>query len=296
MSLPDRRRLFLLALLAAVTQQANAIQVIDDIGNRITLDKPAVRIISLAPHITENLFSAGAGHQIVGTVNFSDYPEQAKSISQVGGYNNINIEEIVALQPDMVIAWKEGNQKNQVEKLIALNIPVYVNESFRLEDIASDIRRFGIMTGNESVANFNANNFLQQLERLKTTYKIKNKIAVFYQVWHTPLITVSPNHIIGHIITLCGGNNIFSDLPALTPKISIEAVIAKDPEVIIASGMDESRPEWLEGWREWQHLTAVKQDNLFFIRPDIIQRHTVRILSGARQMCVDLDRARQRRY
>lgn len=289
-------KLLILFLLLPVTSQIFAIEVIDDIGRRIKLESPAKRIISLAPHITENLFSAGIGDRVVGTVNFSDYPEQAKSITQVGGYNNINIEKIISLQPDIIIAWKEGNQKSQIDKLIALSIPVYINEPTRLEDIASDIKRFGIIADNEDEANKNADYFLTQLKYLESNYAEKSKISVFYQVWHNPLITVNHDQIIGHIIELCGGNNIFANLTALTPKISVEAVIASNPQVIIASGMDQSRPEWLDDWRKWDYLTAVKEENLFFINPDIIQRHTMRMLIGAEQMCTDLDNVRETKY
>jgi len=272
-----------------------AIDLIDDIGRSVKLEQAARRIISLAPHVTENLFAAGVGHLIVGVVSYSDYPEQAKSIPIVGAYNNINIELIVGLQPDLIIAWKEGNQKQQVEKLEALGLTVYVNEPKALPEIARSIRHFGMLTGLEETATLASQNFLAKLAALQKQYSAKKEISVFYQIWNQPLLTVNNKQSIGHIIKLCSGRNIFAELSALTPKVSIESVIALDPSVIIASGMNEARPEWLDGWKQWPFLQAVKHKHLFFVPPDIIQRHSPRILEGARQVCQALQEVRDKK-
>jgi iron complex transport system substrate-binding protein len=281
-------------LFFAFNTSAKTIEVIDDLGRTVRLEKPARRIISLAPHITENLFAAGAGDFIVGAVSYSDYPDQAKIIPQVGAYNNFNIETILELKPDLIVGWKEGNQKKQVELLMDMGFAVYINESTELEGIAKNIRHFGILTEQETVAANASNNFVERLSFLRDTYSDENKISVFYQTWNHPLITVNEQQFIGRIIKLCGGQNIFADLNSLTPQVSAEAVIANNPSVIIASGMNEERPDWLDDWKEWSFLTAVKFDNLFFVPPDIIQRHSPRVLDGAQLICEYLQGIRDR--
>ena len=260
----------------------------------MTLEKPAQRIISLAPHITENLFAAGIGNLLVGVVNYSDYPPKAAQIKQVGGYNNFNIELILSLQPDLVIAWKEGNQRAQVEQLISLGMTVYINEPKTLEDIGRDIAKFGVLSGHEEHADVVSRAFLAELDTLYKQYSGREKISVFYQVWDSPLLTINEQQVIGQIIDLCSGQNVFAELGSLTPEISVEAVLAADPQAIIASGMGEARPGWLDSWKRWSFLSAVKNDNLFFIPPDIIQRYTPRILQGTQRLCQQIQTARDK--
>jgi len=281
---------FILFLL--FVQSADCIEVVDDIGRALQLENPAQRIVSLAPHITENIFAAGAGDLIIGVVSYSDFPLPAKSIPLVGTYNNFNIEAIVAAQPDLVIAWKEGNQRQQVEKLIALGINVYINDSTTLEDIAQNIRHFGILAGTNETAQKASEIFLARLQSLRIKYSNLKKVRVFYQTWNTPLITVNKTQSIGQIIQLCSGDNIFGQLAARSPQVNVEAVLASNPETIIASGMNESRPDWLDDWKKWSFLNAVDKDYLFFVPPDLIQRYSPRILDGAEMICEYLQQVR----
>ncbi len=286
--------LFIAAFLLLATNTP-ALEVTDDLGRTVKLEKPAERIISLAPHVTENLFAAGAGHLIVGAVNYSDYPEQAKIIPQVGGYNSFNIELILASRPDLIIGWKEGNRKQQVEQLINLGLTVYISDPRGLEDIARNIQHFGILSGEEDSSMKAADDFLERLASLRKKYSGRKEISVFYQAWNQPLLTVNKQQFIGRIIKLCSGRNIFADLNALTPQVSIESVLTHNPSVIIASGMGKARPEWLDDWKQWSFLDAVKNDNLFFVQPDIIQRHTPRLLDGAQQICDYLQQIRDKK-
>lgn len=288
------KSLVLFIVLSVTTTSILAIEVVDDLGRTVRLEKPAKRIISLAPHITENLFAAGVGHLIIGAVSYSDFPEQAKTIPLVGSYNNFNIELILASQPDLIIGWKEGNQKQQVEKLIHLGLTVYINAPKELDDIASNILHFGILTGEIELASKASNDFINRLSLLRNNYSGKRLISVFYQTWHQPLLTVNKQQFIGRIINLCSGENVFANLPALTPQVSVEAVLARNPRVIIASGMDEARPEWLDDWRQWPFLNAVKHEGLLFVPPDIIQRHSPRLLDGAQLICEYLQQIRDR--
>ena len=285
--------LFGIVFLPAFVVIADTVEVVDDTGRTVKLEKPAERIVSLAPHITENLFAAGIGQRVVGVVSYSDYPAEARKIPSVGGYDNFDTEQVLAMQPDLVVAWKEGNQFHQVERLMDLGLTVFVNEPQQLEDVAADIIRFGILGGREGAARAVAQEYIGGLAQLREQYSGLEKVTVFYQVWPNPLITVTDKQIIGNVIPLCGGSNIFAGLGTPTPQVGTEAVLAKNPDTIIASGMDEARPDWLDEWKHWSFLKAARYGNLFFIDPDIIQRHTPRILLGSRQLCEVLERARK---
>lgn len=278
--------------LSSVTLLHAAVSVVDDEGTTITLQQPAERIISLAPHITESLFAAGAGNKIIGAVSYSDYPEAAKKITRVGGYPTADIEKIISLKPDLIIAWPAGNNLNQVEKLRAFGIKIYFSEPRYPEDIAKTIQRFGVLAGTSNIADKSTNDFLQHYKLLKNRFSKKEKVKVFYQIWNKPLMTINGSHLISNIIELCGGVNVFNDLKTITPKISIEAVIASNAEVIVAGGMGKKRPEWATEWKPWRQLPAVKNGQFHFVNPDILQRVGPRILQGADELCEILEQVR----
>ncbi|RTL55809.1 MAG: cobalamin-binding protein [Rhodocyclaceae bacterium] len=271
------------------------VQVNDDSGAVIRLAAPAKRIVSLAPHVTEVLFAAGAGDKLVGAVEYSNYPAAAKKIPRVGSYARLDLEAIAALKPDLLVAWESGNAPAELTKLRALGLTVYVTQPNRIEDIPRDIERYGRLAGTEGVANAEAGRFRARYGELGRQYSQRPAVSVFYEIWKQPLMTVNGKQIISDVLRLCGGRNVFADLPLLAPTVSVESVIAADPEAIVASGMDESRPEWLDDWRRWGAMTAVKRDNLYFVPPDLIQRHTPRILEGATQLCAQLENARGKR-
>lgn len=299
--MPLRRKLNLLCCLLVLgvscalpgSTRAAAIEVIDDNGDRLGLAAPAQRIVSLAPHLTELLFAAGAGSQLVGVVSYSDFPPAAQALPQVGSYNQLNLEAILALRPDLIIGWQSGNHSGQLERLRALGLPVYVNEIRDFAGIAHSLEQFGRLSGHRATAQAAAEAFRARHAALASRYQKQRKLRVFYQIWHRPLMTINDQHLISKVIGLCGGVNVFGSLPALTPTVSVEAVLAAAPEAIIASGMDEARPQWLDDWRRWEQLPAVAEERLFFIPPDLLQRHTARILDGASLMCAQLERIRQ---
>src|SRR3990172_3636909 len=271
------------------------ITVLDDTGNTLTLRVPARRIISLAPHVTELLYAAGAGGYVVGAVDYRDYPEAAKRIPRVGGYTGLDLEAIVALRPDLIIAWQSRNPPSQVERLRALGLAVYVSEPRHIEDVATNIERLGRLAGTADAALRAARAFRQRHEALRRRYAARPAVTVFYQIWDRPLMTVNGKQLISDVIHLCGGRNVFADLPILAPTVDVEAVLAADPEAIVASGAGAARPEWFDAWRRWPQLRAVRRDNLFVVPPDVLQRHGPRILDGAEHLCADLETARRRR-
>jgi len=270
----------------------NALQVTDDIGKKVSLDKPAQRIVSLAPHLTELLFAAGAGDAVVGVVSYSDYPPEAAQRPHVGDAQNLDVESIVTLQPDLVVAWKSGNPTPQLEQLIQFGIPVFYSEPRRLEDIATNLERLGLLAGSDEPALAAAEKFRAGTRRLVERYSRAAPVRVFYEIWHQPLMTVGGKHLINQLIRVCGGQNVFADLAALAAAVDREAVLMADPEVIIASGTTEKRPPWLDQWLDWPQLYAVKHKHLYFVPPDLIQRHTPRVLEGAQRLCDQLQQAR----
>ncbi|WP_026224868.1 cobalamin-binding protein [Methyloversatilis thermotolerans] len=284
----------LLCAVLALPAAAAELKVTDDAGHAVVLPAPARRIVSLAPHVTELLFAAGAGAQVVGATQYSDWPEAAKAVPRVGGYTSVDMEAVVALKPDLVIAWKSGNRNQQYDRLQKLGIPVYVNEPRSLEDVARSLEQFGRLAGTPREAEAAARAFRARRDALAAQYAQRPALTVFYQIWNKPLMTINGQHLISDVMALCGGRNVFAGLPMLAPTVTEEAVLAAAPEVIVASGMGESRPEWLDAWRRWSALPAVKNDNLYFIPPEILQRHTPRILDGATRLCEQLEQARGR--
>jgi iron complex transport system substrate-binding protein len=286
------KRLFILMALIASGPLRAEIVVTDDTGETLRLKAPAQRIVSLAPHITETLFAAGAGDKVVGAVEYSDYPEAARRVKRIGGYSKLDLEVIAALKPDLAVGWASGNAPGHIAKLRGLGIPVYLAQPERIDDVATQLERYGELAGTQTAARAAASSFRARLQELRERYSQRPKLRTFYEIWQQPLMTVGGNQVISDVIRICGGENVFADIKTLAPKVTVEAVLATDPEVIVASGMGESRPEWLDEWRQWKSMTAVKRDNLFFIPPDLIQRHTPRIVEGAEQLCHHLETAR----
>ena len=278
---------------AANAQASDGVSVQDDMGNTVTLAQPAQRIVSLAPNITEMLFAAGAGDKVVGTVEFSDYPAWAKRIPRIGRHNALDLERIISLKPDLVIAWDSGNPKHQVQRLQQLGLTVFRSEPRHLSNIADTLRHFGQLADTPLQAEASARQFMQRYRMLMAQYQHRPLISVFYQIWDQPLMTLNGKHMVSEVIELCGGDNVFADLPTLSPTVSTEAVIAANPQVIIAVTAGKNPPASLRHWRQWPQLPAVQHDNLFVIEADIINRDTPRILDGMKRMCELLDEARE---
>ena len=284
-----------LALLCGSAAAAADIRLTDDAGRSVILQRPAQRIISLTPHLTELLFAAGAGDRIVGTVEYSNYPPAARRIARIGDNARLDLERIVALKPDLVLVWRDGNAQRQLDKLLRLGVPVYYNESRRLPDIARAIEQLGLLAGTEAQALPAARAYTARLEELRRRYAGGAPVTLFFQIWDRPLLSVNGEHLISDAIRLCGGRNIFAGLAPLTPELTTEAVLAADPEAIVAAGAEAGQTGDLDAWRQWPRMRAVARGNLFLLDPDVISRNTPRILDGAAALCADLDAARARR-
>jgi iron complex transport system substrate-binding protein len=287
----------LLRLLAAffifIAQNSmGAIEVVDDNGDKLKLADVAQRIISLSPNTTEILFHIGAGEKIVGADEYSNYPKQANDILRVNNHAAANYELILSLKPDVVIAWQSGNGEKIISRIRELGIPVFVVETGNLQDIPYLYRRLGQLSGYEKQSNIQAEKFFSGLNQLRKTYSSREEIRLFYQIWNEPLMTLNGDHMVTDIIELCGGVNIFSDAAALVPYVNIESVLAADPQVIITGG--KSKSDLLDSgfWDKWPSLSAVKNQHLYAIPSDLLQRHSDRMLEGTGLMCEYIDLVR----
>jgi iron complex transport system substrate-binding protein len=269
------------------------IRATDDAGRAVILDAPAQRIVSLAPFLTELLFAAGAGDAVVGVSGFSDFPPAARAITRIGTGSGLDLERIVALQPDLVVAWQSGNPADQVERLRALGMTVFVSEPRTLGDIGATLPRLGALAGTDEQAYAAMHAYRQRLAALRQRHAGKPPVDVFYQLWDRPLMTVNGDHIISDVIRLCGGRNVFAGLDRYVPQIGIESVLQRDPQVIIAAVAGDGQADVLADWQRWSGMSAVRKGHLYTLPDDLLVRHTPRILDGAEQLCGILDQVRE---
>lgn len=268
--------------------------IIDAGGASIVLTQPARRIVSLAPHVTELLFALDLGDTVIGADSYSDYPLAARRIPRIGRAGALDIERIVALKPDLVIGWGSGNGAGQMARLRQFGIPMYLSEPRTLEDVPAELRRLSVLAGVPERGERAATAFEQGLDDLRQRYQGATPVTVFYQIWHEPLMTVNGQHSISAVLRVCGGRNVFADLTHLAPTVNVEAVLRADPQMIIGSGSDDTRPKWLDDWRRWTQLQAVRNEALVDVPPDLMQRPTPRLLEGARRVCAAIEQVRQR--
>jgi len=299
---PDRQRrqrgiraLVLIFCLAAVGARG-AVRVTDDRGSTIELGAPAKRIVSLAPNITELLFAAGAGERVVGASEFSDYPAAAKAIPRIGSSAHLDLERIVRLEPDLIVVWGSGTPELQLEALRRLGIALFYTAPRRLEDLPQTMLRLGTLAGSEPRAREAAAAFSARLSDLRSRYAERASVRLFWQVWAHPLLTVNRRHIIDDVIRLCGGANVFADLPSLVPSVSIEAVVVADPEAIVTTtDATADGSDGLDQWRKLRWLSATKHGNFIVLDAGTIDRAAPRILDGATALCEGLETVRSRR-
>ena len=286
------RRLGAFLFLALCSQSVGALAVRDDTGREVRLDAPARRIVSLAPHITELLFDIDAGDAIVAATEYSDYPEAAKHLPRVGGLAGIDLERIVALKPDLVIAWQSGTSRAQLEALSRLGIPVFRSEPHTLADVATTLERLGALTGHSREASAQAGAFRRKVAALRDSYASRPPVRVFYQVWNNPLMTIGGPHLITHVIELCGGRNVFASVAMLAPTIDVEAVVAADPQLIVTAAENGKVRNDIALWSRWTSVSAVRHHRYLFLDPALITRHTPRILVGSEALCRAIESAR----
>lgn len=260
------------------------IVVSDDDGRTVRLDAPARRIVSLSPALTELLFEVGAGARVVAVDSASDFPPPVKRLPKVGSLAGLDLERIVALQPDLVLVWHHAVAPRTLNWLRDLGVPVHVTGPRNLAQIGSTLERLGQLTGQERQARAAADKFRREVRRLRQAHQRPHPLRVFYQVWRDPLITINGGQFISEVIALCGGENVFADLPQGSPRVSVEAVLAHDPQVIVAGGTP-GHDDLLDAWRRWPTLSAVRNQRLLLLPADLLQRPSARLLQGAEILC-----------
>lgn len=271
-----------------------AISVRDDAGNIVTVPQPVQRVVTMAPHVTELVFAAGGGERIVGTVNYSDYPPPAKLIPRIGDNSLLDIERLIALKPDLLVVWRHNSAERQLEQLRKLGIPLFYSDPHKLRDIPDSIVRLGQLFGTAAQAEKTAAELRQKIDALTVKYQRRARVRVFYQVWSRPLYTLNGSQIVSDAIHVCGGENIFAQLPVTAPVVNVEAVLVENPEVLVSGQRKEDKSD-LEYWNAYPGLLAVRRGNLFGIDADLMNRAGPRLIDGTAVLCEKLDLARTRR-
>lgn len=290
------KQMVVLAAALAITcaaPAAVAVTVRDNAGNAVTLGRPAMRVISMAPHVTETLFAAGGGSRIVGAVDYSDYPEAAKRIPRIGSNREIDLERVISLKPDLIVAWMHNNSERQIEMVRQLGVPVFLSDPQTLEGIPDNVLRLGQLMGTEAVAHPAAAQLRRQLASLRSRYADRPRVRSFYQVWDKPLYTLSGKHIVTDALRLCGGENIFDQLSVIAPVVTIESVLQADPEAVFATA--EKNYGGVRLWKPYANLLATRNDNLFTVDGDLLNRAGPRMIAGTAVLCEKLELARRHR-
>lgn len=286
-------RLALLVLCFSATAPVCAeVRLVDDEGATVVLPAPAQRIVSLAPHLTELLFAAGAGSRVVAVSDWSDYPDAAQRLPRIGDAVRLDLERVIALKPDLVVVWANGSAPQQLARLRAAGLPVYRSAGRNLAHIATTLRAFGQLAGTQPAAEARAAAFEQELAALRATYSQRAPLRVVYQIWAEPLMTVNGAHPISEALALCGALNVFAHLPPLVPQVSAEAVLAAKPDAIVTGRLAAGQPDGLDRWRR---LRSLQGTALLTVNPDTLHRATDRMAQGVRELCASLDAVRTQR-
>jgi iron complex transport system substrate-binding protein len=270
-----------------------AITVVDDAGRTLTLPHVPQKIISIAPGATEMLFAAGAGSRVIATVEFSEEPAEARKLPRIGDSNAIDIERVVALRPDVVVMWEGGSNAGQVAQLERLGIPLYRHEIRKLADMPPSLRRLGALAGTSDIAKRAARAVETRLAQLATTNGRGPQLTVLLQVWNRPIYTVGGSHMMTDSLRLCGARNVFGDLKEQGPAVDLEAVIARNPQVIVAVAPPGIARDWLNEWKRYPTLQAVKNDALVPFEDTRLTRLGPSALDGTEALCQALDRVRR---
>ena len=262
----------------------------DDTGQRVTIPNPPQRIVSLAPGATEMLFAAGAGGEVIATVEYSEEPAAARRIARIGDVAAVDMERLVALRPDVVVAWPAGGNPAQREKIARLNIPVYQQQVVRLADLPVSLRRLGALAGTGPAAERAAHDIEARLAALTRSYAAGaaggGKLpTVLLQVWNRPLYTVGGQHLMSDALAICGARNLFADLPEAGPLLDTEAVIGRNPDIIIAAAPPGEGAAWLADWRRFATLAAVRSGRLVVFEDQALSRLGPSVIDATEGLC-----------
>ncbi|MFT5451549.1 MAG: vitamin B12 transport system substrate-binding protein [Enterobacterales bacterium] len=250
------------------------------------------RIIALSPHSVELLYAIGAGERIIGTLEYADYPKAALEIPRIGNFNGIQIEKVVKLQPDLIVAWKSGNKSSDLEKLKSLGFNIYHSQPQSIDEIRDELIELGKLTGQNNQAKIAADEMMAQYQTIKNRYKSKSSVNVFYQLWHDPIRTIGPDNWTQSLINDCNASNIFNDAASQYPVVSLESILVKNPEVIVIPHHSGSKDAKRAFWQKWSDIKAVKNEHINIINGDLLHRFSPRAIDGLSILCEAIDKAR----
>jgi len=253
----------------------------------------AQRIVSLAPNLTELIYTVGAGEQLVGVSVWSDYPREVLKLPVVGDAFTVDQEQLALTRPDLLLVWESGTPVHVADELRAAGYNVVSIRTRDLDDVAEALLSIGELTGHSDEAATAATAYRSELQSLRDRYQGLPPIRVFYQVAARPLYTVNNEHYISELISVCGGDNIFTDLSELAPTVDVEAVVDRDPEVMLAS--TDAGDDAFGEWERWPDISANRSGNHFLLPADEIGRATTRVIIAGNAMCVALQQARSNR-
>ena len=265
----------------AMVHSATGLEVIDDLQRTISINSPAKRIVSLAPHLTELVHSAQAGKQLVGVSRHCNYPQSVKKLPAVSDYTTINYELLTQLEPDLVLVWNAGLKNTTLHKLTTLYNNVYVSNPLDFDDIAENLREISILAGHAKATQQTVTHFLRDINDLAIRYTQTTPVKTLYLLWHTPPMTVSNTHWISKVINLCNGTNVFADAITDIIKLNRESLQLTPMDVVVHSLSDYStQPDKLA-----KVLSLPKKLPIFYIQGDLIQRPSLRITQSAAKLC-----------
>lgn len=282
-------------LLAGPATLAAGRDVVDDTGTRISVPDPVRRIVSLAPGATEMLFAAGAGSELVATVAYSDQPPAARQVPRLGDSNAIDMERLLVLKPDVVVFWPGGSNPAQIAQLRRLGVALYGQQVNRLADLGTSLRRLGVMTATQPAAEQRAAQIEQQLSQLRARYANRPPLSALLETWNQPLYTVGGRHLMSDALAVCGVVNVFGDLAQLSPAVQVEAVLIRDPDLIIAAAPPGGGVQWLAAWRRFPSLKAVRNGNLLDFQDQALSRLGPSVLDATANLCSQIEATPARR-
>lgn len=254
--------------------------------------KQQLRIIALAPHIVESLYEIGAGEQIIGTSEHADYPDAAKELLRVGNYASLQIEKILQLKPDIILAWQTGNPMSDIARLEKYQFKVIYSKPLKLTDVATELLMLGELTGRQIQAKAAADKYLARLNNLRQQYAGQTPVTLFYELWSRPLRTVAGQAWPQQQIELCGAVNPFANAQDDYPSVGLEQAIVSLPQIVIQPGQHgNENPDHID-WQQWQHIPAAKNNFIFSLNADKVHRMTSRMLEEVEVMCEQIHQAR----
>ncbi len=285
-------RLLTLLCLSGFTWAAIAQACVQDDLNQPVCVKQAQRVLVLAPHLTEIVDFVGGLNQVIAVDGSSDFPESVNALPKLGNPWMLGAESILARKPDLVLVWQSGISMDVVVQLRQAGVSVFVSEPRSVEQVASTMQRVARLLGTSAASQPKIRAWLTQFDNLRAKYSGRSPVPVFYQVWNQPLMTLGGQHVVSEVVKLCGGQNVFADLPSLAAQVSVEGVLKRNPAVLFNSGSPAENQNLVNQWAAWPKLRAVQNAAIYTIPGDILVRNGPRLYQAAKLVCQHVEAAR----